>query len=363
MTNKYQGEDPPHSTFFFPLRTNVEYFASPQGYLTLLERIKQASILYDTLIFEDGMYVATVGEMGSFDLRIPPQDVTEEKLNVEFEPTGGEHFVSWKGQVVLSGPVERRFRSEFYSVLRDLEAERLPWMKMATFALSPDGKRLADRLREEDERNPSIVLPEAGHFLRAKILANLNSDLVLIASLRTAASIDPLYAPILQQKTTSDQRMQPAPGFLALQVAMPNFASVPWETIVQLREKPALVEFRKKMTSIETMARSALPEGEVGELKYQILQTISEELLQEIAHLLPKPSKVVGDVMLDLVLDLMAGLLSVSSQFPVPVGAAVAGFQGIAEMVKANRSWITAFLRLRDPGSGEKNAVGNTGDH
>jgi len=341
------------STFLFPLRTNVEYFASPEGYLTLLERIKQASILYDTLIFEGGMYVATVWEMGSFDQWIPPQDVTEEILKVEFEPTGGEDFVSMtptgsdQGQVVLSGPVERRFRSEFHSVLRDLEAERLPWLKMATFNLPPEGKRLADRLREEDERNPSIVLREGSHFLKAKILANLNSDLILIASLRTAASIDPLYAPILQQKTVSDQSLAPAVGFLALQVAIPNFASLPWETIVELREKPALVEFRKKMTSIEMMARSALPEGEVGELKYQVSQTISEELLQEIAHLQPKLSKVAGDVMLDLVLDLMAGLLSVSVQVPLPVGAAVTGLQGIVEMVKADRSWITAFLRLR----------------
>jgi len=342
--------------FFFPLRTNVEYFASPEGYLTLLERIKQASILYDTLIFEGGMYMAAVWEMGSFDQWVPPQGVTEEMLNVEFEPTGGEDFVSIaptgsdQGQVVLSGPVERRFRSEFHSVLKDLEAERLPWLKMATFTPTSEGKRLADRLREEDERNPSIVLPEGGHFLKAKILANLNSDLVLIASLGTAASIDPLYAPILEQKAASDQRMQPASGFLALQVAIPNFASLPWETIVELRDKPALVEFREKMTSIEMMARSALPEGEVEELKYQILQTISEELLQEIAHLLPKPSKVAGDVVRDLMLDLMAGLLSASVQVPVPVGAAVTGFQGIAEMVKANRSWITAFLRLRDSG-------------
>ena len=343
----------PPSTFFFPLRTNVEYFASPEGYLTLLERIKQASILYDTLVFEGGIYTASVGETGSFDLWIPPQDVTEEKLNVEFEPTGGEHFVSIaptgsdQGQVVLAGPVERRFRSEFHSVLIQLEAEQLPWMKMQTFNLTSEEQELAALLYEEDERNPSIILPEGSHFLEAKILTNLSRDLVLIASLRTAASIDPLYAPILQQKAVSDQRMEPALGFLALQVAMPNFASRPWETIVQLREKPAFVELRKKMTSIEMMARSALPEGEVGELKYQVSQTIIEELLQEIAHLLPKLSKVAGDVVLDLVLDLMAGLLSVSVPVPVPVGAAVTGLQGIVEMVKADRSWITAFLRLR----------------
>jgi len=336
------------STFLFPLRTNVEYFASPEGYLTLLERIKQASILYDTLVFESGIYTASVGETGSFDLWIPPQDVTEETLNVEFSPTGGEHYVrmaptgSDQRQVVLAGPVERRFRSEFYSVLRDLEAEQLPWMKMQTFDLTSEGRNLAHRLRKEDEKNPDLALPEGSRWLKSKILANLSHDLVLIASLRTSASIDPLYAPMLQHKTIGRQRMQPAPGFVALEVAMPNFASVPWETIVQLREKPALVEFRKKMTSIEMMARSALPEGGVGELKYQVSQTISEELLQEIAHLLPKLSKVASDVVLDLALGLLSG--------PIPVSAAVTGLRGIVEVAEANRSWVAVFLRLRNSG-------------
>ena len=186
--------------FFFPLRTNVEYFASPQGYLSLVERIKQTSILYDTLVFEGGIYTASVGETGSFDLWIPPQDVTEEKLNVEFRPTGGEHYVriaptgSDQGQVVLSGPVERRFRSEFYSVLRNLEAEQLPWMKMQTFDFTSEGKRLVDRLQREDEKNPNLALPEGSHWLKSKILANLSHDLVLIASLQTSASIDLAFA-------------------------------------------------------------------------------------------------------------------------------------------------------------------------
>ena len=96
------------------------------------------------------------------------------------------------------------------------------------------------------------------------------------------------------------------------------------------------------MTSIEMMARSALPEGEVGELKYQVSQTITEELLQEIAHLLPKLSKVAGDVVLDLVLGLLSG--------PIPVSAAVTGLRGIVEVAEANRSWVAAFLRLRDSG-------------
>jgi len=76
LTKKLTGREtdtpnPEASVFFFPLRTNVEYFASPGGFLTLERRIKQAALLYDVLMFEGGMYIATVGEM-----RIPVKSAT-----------------------------------------------------------------------------------------------------------------------------------------------------------------------------------------------------------------------------------------------------------------------------------------------
>jgi hypothetical protein len=330
------------STFFFPLRTNAEFFALPQGYLSLLGRIKQASILYDSLLFEGGIYMATVGERGSVDMWIPPKDVTEEQLGVEFKSTGGEHYLrirptgSDQGHVLLSGSVERRFRSEFHSILTELEADYLPWIKMQTFSLSAEGKKLVERLRREDEENRDLALPEGSRRLQGKILANLNHDLVLIASLQTAASIDPLYAPLLRQKTLGRRRVQSAPGFLALQVAIPNFATLPWETIVEVREHSALAEFREKMISIELMAKSALPEGETEDLRYQVSQTITRELLREIAHLRPNLGEVAGDVILDLVLGLLPG----------PASATVTAFRGVMEVVGARQSWITAFLKL-----------------
>jgi hypothetical protein len=56
------SNDTPHpvSTFFFPLRTNVGFFDAPENYLSLTERIKQASLLYDRLLFESGIYIVTV---------------------------------------------------------------------------------------------------------------------------------------------------------------------------------------------------------------------------------------------------------------------------------------------------------------
>src|SRR6266536_3587599 len=64
--------EPTESVFFFPLRSNVGYFDTPQEYLSLIGRIKQASLLYDYLVFEEGIYTATVWDSGVFDYWMPP---------------------------------------------------------------------------------------------------------------------------------------------------------------------------------------------------------------------------------------------------------------------------------------------------
>src|ERR1044072_4356950 len=52
------------STFFFPLRTNVQYFDTAEARLKLEERVKQASLLHDKLLFEGGLYTASSWEEG-----------------------------------------------------------------------------------------------------------------------------------------------------------------------------------------------------------------------------------------------------------------------------------------------------------
>lgn len=149
LTKKLTGREtgtpnPGASVFFFPLRTNIEYFASPGGFLSLERRIKQAALLSDVLMFEGGMYIATIGETGSVDLWKP--DVTDEELGEFVKPTGGDYYFaidpsgSTQRYVLQSSPVERRFRSEFHSVIRSLGSRTPEWVQMKTYAPTPEAK-------------------------------------------------------------------------------------------------------------------------------------------------------------------------------------------------------------------------------
>ena len=331
------------SIFFFPLRTNVEYFASPEGFLTLEGRIKQASLLYDTIICEGGMYIATIGHMGSVDMWKPPADITDEELYQSFRPSGGEYYFavgpsgSKQRYIIQSGSVERRFRSEFHSLLKNIGPQIPEWIQIKTYGLTQEANDLVSRLTEQNIRNPEIVIPEGGLWLRRRIISNLNHDLILIRNLQSAASMDPLHMPILQKKISG---LQSAHGFLSLEVAIPDFSGLSWEVIAEVRQHKAIMEFRHKMAQVESYARTSLPNADQNQLLDQISQLITDELLTEIRNLMPKTTSTARNV----IINLLSGLL------PYPFGTVPAIGSSIAEIskqLKAEDSWVTVFMRLR----------------
>jgi len=335
-----------NSTFFFPLRTNVEYFTSPEGFLTLERRVKQAAILYDVIILEGGIYTASAGPTGSMDFWISPSQVTDEELRLKLEPSGGQHHLalaptgSRQFQTVVSGPVERRFRSEFHSILKKLGPEYPKWIKMETYDLTSAAKSLASRISRNDEKNTNIAIPEGSHFLRNIILRNLNRDLILAGSLGSMASIDPLHLPILQKKMAAHGGLRPASGFVALEVAVPDLSEVPWDVIAEVREHKAMMEFRHRIVQTENLVRTSLPDADDAELRFQISQIITNELLNEIKNLRPTVKGVVAN----LTLDLLSGLI------PPPwsaVSTLALNTPEIGKLFKTRTSWITMFMKLR----------------
>jgi hypothetical protein len=341
MTTEMQ---PTESVFFFPLRSNVGYFDSPQEYLSLIGRIKQASLLYDYLVFEEGIYTATVWDSGVFDYWMPPDrvsDATLDKMRDSFKPTGDESAL-WiqpaGGQPValFSGEVHRRFHCEFHSALRRLDAEDLPWIRTQSFELTDTGKRLANIIKNDLEGYFNEIGTPINQFLKSKMVSNLSHDLAIISGMQAPASIDAMYAPILYKRS----QVQPAPGFSALHVALPNVSDLDWEQILELRDQECLVQFRQKLISLESLVTQMIDAGVIDEANYQIAlhQAMMDELLKELASALPKLGAVIGGAVLDLLIN----------SIPIPgVSTAISAMRGAASVDESRKSWVTAFLKLR----------------
>jgi hypothetical protein len=58
---------------FFPLRTSVEWFDNPES-PAIEGRIKQAAVLYDELLFEDGMVEIDITDHGAIHGWRPADD-------------------------------------------------------------------------------------------------------------------------------------------------------------------------------------------------------------------------------------------------------------------------------------------------
>lgn len=67
------------SRCFFPLRTSVEWFDDPAS-PAIEGRVKQAAVLYDELLFEDGFVEIDITDGGSMNMWHPAEAATPERL-------------------------------------------------------------------------------------------------------------------------------------------------------------------------------------------------------------------------------------------------------------------------------------------
>ena len=114
-----------------------------------------------------------------------------------------------------------------------------------------------------------------------------------------------------------------------------------WEEIVKLREYAAMAEFRKRIVTIERVAREAVAHDPSLDLREEIRKVYEDDLMDEIESLRVTREGLAKDVTIDFT----TGLL------PIPLlSTAVTGVRGLLKMGSEQRSWISTLLKLRKIG-------------
>jgi hypothetical protein len=335
------------SAFFFPLRSNVGYFETSDGQLALLNQIKQASLLYDRLIFQDGTYRASIAETGSFDVWTPRSDegrVQEAQPNVEptidIRPLDGQTSVLIKIRdkyvPLVAGKTIRTYYSDFNTVLDSINADLFPWIERADYELGDNETALQKTLRESFEQTLEQTLPLENSYVRVRVADNLSKDLVLSALLKTPLSIQAQHMPLLLASTNG----RPASGFSAFRARIPDLTHLPWNEIVDLRNEPSMIELRQLLLKIEQAAEAGLTDGGIDEAKRQaaLQRAWADEALADIEHSQPKTLGSIGHLALDFVL----------GSVPV-VGPLFGALKEMQRHHDASTSWKAAFLKLKKP--------------
>jgi len=332
------------STIYFPLRTNVDWFVTPDRATLLERRMKQAVLLYDNLVFESGLYKAWIGPNGAVQSWVPPDQLTEEMLQEPVTPQGEKHFIKFGGTTILDQPTQRAFGAQFHTLVNEFGGSELPWITLQSLEPVDRFKEVGERLASRDIRNKGIIIEGATRIVREVMLKNMNRDMMLASFLGAAVSMDPLHGPILAQDVAIKTGLSPEVGFLALEAVLPDFSMLPWSEVLDLRKHPAVTAFRRKMVQVETRARDCLPDGSIGDLRKEIKELVLDESLCEVERLRPRLGTALTGAAADFALELL---------LPVPaqgVGALVGAAQlavDLLEWDKYRKSWIVVLQRLR----------------
>lgn len=147
------------STFFFPLRTNVEFFKSGESYLDLESKIKQSLLLYENIVFEEGVYKCFVGPKGRLE-QIGPFDSEHDNIGFENQDTAKSFFVRARSSSakpdapfthLVDSPLERSFRAQFHTITQELLLSGIDGVTLEGFELNQPSKSFVRNLVREDK--------------------------------------------------------------------------------------------------------------------------------------------------------------------------------------------------------------------
>lgn len=337
------------SQAFFPLRSNADYFSSPEAELALEQRIKQASILYDRIILEGGIYKALIGDDGAWDLHVPRSKITGDMLRPERdeEHSDGRSLAVWANipntepRLLVSSNITHELFCQYETLIQKAHLYGVDWLDIEEYQLTPSGKRIAHSAEGLIKEHFELGKPSEGRFLRSRISSNLSHDLVMSQDMSCTISINMASA----NELLPTLGLAPATGWAGLQATLPNIGNIGWEEIAQERKSPSYMEFRKKLVQIETVVRGALDAGDIDTAQYEISlgQKVIDELTEEMKGKTQTSGKIVRNALPGIVLDIVS-----SFGIPLPfISTAISSLKEFAEMQKQRHSWTATYFRLR----------------
>lgn len=329
-----------------PLRTSVELFRDPQS-PSPEARAKFASLLFDEVLFEDGLYEVEILDGGQRNAWWQPsQHVTAEKLERtrHVHPPGSEYQLAMGAQpalgvpappeamhVVMAGHITVHYVAEWISVLDAMRTVSPNWVK--TY-VSTD-QALTPELRDEIRRARSSTPGDRAAGVDAGLVdwaweALCHDATVTTSGLGAAFAVTTLFEPLLADDLTATTE-----GGMALDVVIPDISAVSWEAIAKFREHPAATDARARLRELEDRAREAGVDG-----PHDMFRRVAQEVSTELLH-------VVKETRVSVPEEIARQALTTSASLLVPVVGPIAG---IAEATKDarrfDRSWYAALMHL-----------------
>jgi hypothetical protein len=336
---------------YFPLRSSVELFKDPTSPQPV-SRAKHAAILYDTIVFEVGLFTQTIGKTGASGTHLPPHMADEERrqqarivhevgssfqIAIGAQPAFGVAAPPEAMRTIVNTEITTMYAAEWHTgVMDELEVLKPNWAAAidgARFLAEHDG--LEDEQRKLRTSLQQSADPDDNPFHRSFLIDALSRDATVAAAMGAAVQVTSLFEPLLPglPDMAADH-----PGLLSLEVAVSGIDQLPWEAICEFREHAGSEEARGRLRDAEERV-AAETISDPAAFALRVGQEISSDLFAAMTDIEGSLSKKI----------VKEGVNAGISLIPV-VGAFASGIsvaETVAEAAKGRRTWHAALMRLR----------------
>jgi len=327
----------------FPLRTSVEWFDDPAS-PAIEGRVKQAAVLYEELLFEDGFVEIDITDGGAMRMWHPSESATEERLaeanrrieagapiilSMGKQPARGAPAAPEDMRVMMAGSLRQRYVAELmYSVMSRFAEYNDGWAQVTfTGNLQPNDfdRFLSHRsTRALWDKGLMPELRESDPWLRDFVAKAFDRDAALADRLEATFNVSPLFRPMLAARRPESVE---ASAEAALTYLFPDVSDLPWEVVMEFRQHDAAGEARARL---QAAIRRAQQDG-ITAADNQLTRDMvfADKDVRRRHSLAERLTKMAVSVV------------------PVAGGALSEGAGAAAESARGKQDWVAALRLLR----------------
>lgn len=237
-------------------------------------RLKFASLFFDKLYLEAGVFRMDAGPAGYFDILEPARDGTRWQTASQRSFAQASSFQLAVGRETVPGtpaetmhPVMASETSRSWVATLDPFGDELPagcdWVEWVRSPrqLSSELDRIVRDWTWADERNVALehAIPE--RFLRGAVIKNSNHDLVIAAASHVATTVDTFHAQVAAQRFNDDESWR-LRGYV-VPIVFPHVGDIPWEAVAEFRRDRGMARFRELLREVEQQAAAEAAGGDI----------------------------------------------------------------------------------------------------
>lgn len=351
-------------TVHVPVASNAYSLLVGRPVEAVRQRLKVASVLYDEVIIEAGLYRFEAGAEGGVTSRQAPSGATHRwqtpkargvaehhglQVSVSIESAPGVPAAPEAMRPFIRTSLSRAWTATLEPFGLELPS-RCNWVEWVFRPQSPTGldEAAAPGIRR-DGRNPALERMMPDRAVRSGVIEAINQDLVVAASNGAACSIDSFHARVFNARIDPESNWNIVA--FALPILSPRVEQLPWEAIADIRRDRHIKAYRKVMLEIETEAAELVrASGDLEEAVHRLYHRRAQTASERLGAKSFVKSELVG-----LVLGAAGGALTSGIAGPASWGAGAVASQVLSSIVtlgpgarrrRETRRWLAVGNRI-----------------